>query len=147
MAVLFFYFCLLACCTYALWRGGAAERIGAGIFIAGFILTGVASWRPNFRSIDVGIFTVDTLMMVAFLILATRSTRYWPIWMAALQAVQVAGHFSRLADQAMIPWVYAVAQALWSYPMMALLILATWRHHRRLKAFGTDSSWRPSSTG
>lgn len=146
--IIVFYAALVATCLYALLRGGGPERIGAGIFIAATVLTAVAasSSRPGFQSMEVGILLVDTMMFVAFLMLAVRSGRFWPLWMTGLQAVQVAGHAARLVDPEMIPWAYAVAQGFWSYPMMAILALGTWRHQGRLQKSGADNSWPISSS-
>jgi hypothetical protein len=149
--VLIFLTCLAACCSYALWRGGAPERIGAIIFIMATTLTVAAatSLRPAFRSLEAGILVVDTVVFVAFLLLALRSRRFWPLWMTGLQAVQVAGHAAQLASPEMMPWAYSVAQGIWSYPMMALLVAGTWRHQTRLGLKGPDtpwlSSWRTSA--
>lgn len=148
MAIPFFWIALVACCLYALIRGGAPERIGAAIFIAAVIFTGLAASSMEgkaFRSPEFGLLMVDGAMLVAFLILTTTSSRFWPIWMSGLQAVQVAGHLAKLADPGLIYWAYGVAQGLWSYPMMALLAAATWRHRKRLKQTGVDSAWRNSS--
>lgn len=38
-------------------------------------------------------------------------------------------------------WGYAFALAVWSYPMLFLLVLGTWNHQRRLTRSGVDKSW------
>lgn len=141
--VVLFYGTLVLSCLYAFSRGGAPEKIGAAIMIAATILTALAasSTRPGFDVMEAGILLVDAGMFIAFLALALRARRFWPLWMTGLQAVQVAGHAARLVDPEMLPWVYAVAQGFWSYPMMALLAVGTWRHQLRLKRFGIDNSW------
>lgn len=149
MTVPFFWTAFLVCCLYALIRGGAPERIGAAIFIAAVILTGLAVSSMEgqaYRILEVGQLLVDGAMLVAFLVLALITTRFWPIWMSGLQAVQVAAHLAKLADPELIYWAYGVGQAFWSYPMMALLGAATWRHQRRLKQFGADRPWRTFSS-
>jgi hypothetical protein len=117
----------LACFAYAMWNGGAPERIGAAIFCAGVLLTllefpGVAA---GFRTVETGIFVVDIVTLVAFLILALRAERFWPLWMAAFQALGTAGHLVKI----------------WSYPMLLVLALGTWRHRQRLARLGVDKSW------
>jgi hypothetical protein len=141
--VILFYSALIAGCAYALARGGSPERIGAGILIAGTMLSGLvaSSARPGFLVMEAGILLVDTAMLVAFLVLALRSRRYWPLWMTALFAVQAAGHLAKLANPAMMPWAYAVAQGIWSYPIIAVLVIGTRRHQRRLASQGADASW------
>jgi nicotinamide riboside transporter PnuC len=131
--VILFLSALTACCSYAFWRGGAPERVGAAIFILATLLTiaTATSLRPAFKSLEAGILAVDVGVFVAFLLLALRSRRFWPLWMTAFQGVQVAGHAAQLASPEMMPWVYSVAQGIWSYPMMAILAVGTWRHQRR----------------
>jgi hypothetical protein len=145
--VIVFFSVFLLCCGYALWRGGVPERIGAGVFIAGMLFSrlSASSARPSFTSVEAGILIVDAAMLAAFLVLALTSRRFWPLWMTAFQLVQVAGHVARFANPDMMRWVYAIAQGIWSYPMLALLAGATWRHQRRLRLFGLDESWSRSS--
>lgn len=141
--LLFFNALLMACCGYALWRGGAPERIGAAIILFGTALTVVAaSGSANrFGSVEVGIFVVDVAGSVAFLILALRAERFWPLWMTALQAIETAGHAVKLVDPIVMRWAYAFVLAIWMYPMLVLLAVGTWRHQTRLTRFGEDRSW------
>jgi hypothetical protein len=133
----------LACFAYAMWNGGAPERIGAAIFCAGVLLTllefpGVAA---GFRTVETGIFVVDIVTLVAFLILALRAERFWPLWMAAFQALGTAGHLVKILDPVQMRWGYAFLIAIWSYPMLLVLALGTWRHRQRLARLGVDKSW------
>jgi hypothetical protein len=138
------YFALLfACWSYALWRGGAPERIGASILGVGSILTVLAVSGPSrrFGSVEVGILIVDVAALIAFAALALRAERFWTLWMTALHAIGTAGHAVRLADPHLIRWGYAFALAFWSYPMLLLLVAGTWNHRKRLARFGADRSW------
>jgi hypothetical protein len=142
------YFSLLfGCWAYALLRGGAPEKVGNSIMLVGSVLTVLAVSGPatRFASVEVGIFAVDAATLVAFLILALRAERIWPLWVTALQGIGTAGHALRLADPSLIRWGYAFALAFWSYPMLLLLVLGTWSHQRRLARFGVDRSWSSSS--
>jgi hypothetical protein len=138
---------LVACSTYAFLRGAAPERIGATIIAIGSVLTFVAmpTSATSYRGIHVDVVVIDAVCLVAFLILALRAERYWPLWVAALQVIGIAGHPIRMADPDLIRRAYAFALAFWSYPMLALIALGTWRHQRRLAAFGVDRSWSSSS--
>jgi hypothetical protein len=141
------YFSLLAICwLYAWFRGGPPERIGATILAVGSVLSLAALSRGagRFGSVEFGIFLVDVATLVGFLILALLAKRFWPLWLTALQAVGIAGHAVKLVDTATIPLAYAFILALWSYPMLLLIALGTWRHQRRLARFGTDPSWSSS---
>jgi hypothetical protein len=133
---------LLASSVYAFWRGGAPERIGAAILLGGVILTAIVM-PPALRRYDAiqwPVFSVDAGALVALLALAMFSKRYWPLWLTAIQMLQVLSHFSRLLP-GVIALVYAMASSLLMYPSVAVLVIATWRHRRRLRTFGTDASW------
>ena len=147
LPVQIFYAILLACCLYATLRGGVPEKIGAGIFAIATILSTVAmSGRGSrYEWVEVGVFAVDVATLLAVLALALRANRFWTLWVAALQIIGTAGHAVKLADPALVPAGYAMAMALWSYPMLLLLVLGTWNHQRRLARNGVDPSWSTSS--
>jgi hypothetical protein len=146
---LYFNFFLLACCGYAFWRGGAPERAVAAIFIVGVVATHLAASdrESRFSSAELGIVLVDTAALVALTAVALRAERFWPLWIAAMQAVGTAGHLARLVDPEVIRWAYAFGLAIWSYPMLCLLALGTWQHQQRLARLGFDRSWsiKPAS--
>ena len=146
LPVPFYYTLLLLCWIYALLKGGAPERIGATIIGAGSILSLAAVSAPasSFGSVEIGVFLVDIACLVAFVVLALRAERYWPLWVAALQVIGIAGHAVKLVDPEVIRRAYAFALVFWSYPMLLLLALGTWRHQQRLTRFGADPSWSTS---
>jgi hypothetical protein len=146
LKLLVFNSLLLVCCGYALLRGGAPERFGAGIFLVATASTVLAASGPasRFGSVELGILIVDVGMLLALSILALRAERFWPLWVTALQLIGAAGHAIKLADPEGFPWTYAFALAFWSYPMLLILALGTWRHQMRLAKFGVDRSWSSS---
>lgn len=137
---------LLVSSAYAFWRGGAPERIGAAILLGGVLLTAlvIPPAPRRYDAIQWPVFFVDAGALIALLALAMLSKRYWPLWLTAIQILQVLSHFSRLLP-GVISLVYAMATSLLMYPSVALLVIATWRHRRRLKIYGTDDSWQPFS--
>lgn len=136
---------LLGCCGYALRKGGPPERLAGLIFLlaAGLTVLGASPFGRRFQHIEFGILLVDAAVFCAFVVLALRSERFWPIWVAGLQTVEVLTHFARLVIPGIIPPAYGEAVALWSYPMLMLLAIGTWRHRRRLRLFGADAPWKP----
>lgn len=133
---------MAGCWVYALWRGGAPERLGATILAVASLLTGAAISGPaSFRSVEIGALLVDLLCLVAFLVLALRAERYWPLWVAALQIVGTAVHAVRFVDPDIIHRTYAFMVSIWAYPMIALMVVGTWRHQQRLARLGSDKSW------
>jgi hypothetical protein len=148
LPVHFYYAILALCCSYAALKGGAPERFGAAIFALASILSSVLVSSPaaRFGSLEVGVFAVDTTMLLALLVLALRAERFWPLWAIALHLIETAGHAVKLVDPLVIPKAYAFILALWSYPMLFLLVAGTWNHQKRLAKFGVDKSWSSSSS-
>jgi hypothetical protein len=138
---------LIGCCAYVARRGGPPEWIGAAIIAVGSFLSVVAlsGGARIYRSVEVGVFIVDVAALLAFLVLALRAQRLWPLWITALQLVGTAGHAMKLADPHLMPWGYAFALRFWVYPMLLLLVIGTWNHQRRVARFGADRSWSSSS--
>lgn len=144
--VLTFALLLIGCWIYALSQGGAPERIGALILLVGYALTVVVVSPPfiRYRSVETGVLMVDLLCFASFVLLAMRAERYWPLWIGALQLLTVAGHGAKFVASDMLGNTYAFLIVVWSYPMIFLLIIGTWRHQRRLRRFGVDESWSPN---
>lgn len=134
-------------CLYALVAGGGPERVGAAVYgLACFSSLALFSApTARFRSIEVGVFAVDVLVFIAFLILALRANRFWPIWVSGLLGLGVLGHLARWAGPEVIPWAYAVILSIWSYPILAIIVIGTFNHRRRLARLGADASWSSSS--
>jgi hypothetical protein len=143
----FYYALLLLCWAYALRRGGGPERAGTTILLVGSLLTlaTVSSQAGSYASVETGVFIVDMATLLAFLVVAVRAERFWPLWITALQLIGTSGHVVKLVDPDLMPKAYAFAAIFWSYPMVLLLALGTWRHQQRLKRFGVDRSWSSSS--
>jgi hypothetical protein len=141
------YFTLLDLCwMYTLFKGGPPERIGATILALGSALTVAALSGPttSYMSVEIGVFLVDVACLAGFLILALRAERYWPLWIAGLQLVGTAAHAVKLVDPDVIRRAYAFALVFWSYPMLLLIALGTYRHQQRVARFGADRSWSSS---
>lgn len=144
----YFLTLLVACTLYALWAGGAPERIGATIYavsVAATFLIVTAQPRHPWLDLEVGAFIVDVAIFLAFIPLALRANRYWPLWVTALLGIGVLGHVAKLMMPDTFWRAYAFVLAFWSYPILALMALGTFLHCRRLKRHGADRSWVSSS--
>jgi hypothetical protein len=138
------YYALFAACgLYVILKGGAPEKVGTLILAIGSILSVAAVSSPGgrFGAVEVGVFLVDVATLAAFLALALKAERYWPLCVAALQAIGTAGHAAKLLDPGVIRSAYAIVLSLWGYLMLLLLAIGTWNHQRRLARFGADKSW------
>jgi hypothetical protein len=127
----------------ALWAGGGPERIGASVYfvsVAATILI-MTAHSHDWLNFEVGVFIVDAVTFLAFIPIALRANRYWPLWVSAFLGLGVLGHVARLVGPDTFWWAYAVVLTIWSYPILALLALGTFLHSRRLARDGADSSW------
>lgn len=130
---------------YALIRGGAPERLTALLLLAALILT-ILTASPEatrFKHAETTLFLIDLSLFAALYFLSLFTTRFWPIWMSAMQGLTVLGHVSFL-DQPGTGFGYAVLVQFWSWPMSILLIVAVYRHRQRLARNGTDRPWTVS---
>jgi hypothetical protein len=137
--LLTFAILMIGCWIYALVRGGSPERIGSSIFVAGSLIS--LTTQVPFRTLEVGFLAIDILWLTAFLTLALKADRFWPLWIAAFQFITVAGHVVKIVDPDITGRTYHFMIVIWSYPMILLMIIGTWRHQRRLAHFGSDRSW------
>ncbi len=128
---------------YALWRGGAPERVVATGLVLAYVAT-VLSWSPlpsRFYGMELNVFAVDVALFALLIIVAMRADRGWPFLVAALQLDAVGAHFVKLVAPDTIRVAYALLIAIWSWPVQMLLAVGTWRHVRRMTVDGYDRSW------
>ncbi len=131
---------------YALIRGGAPERLTTVLLLSALILT-ILTASPEatrFRHAETTLFLIDLALFAALYLLSLFTTRFWPIWMSAMQGLTVLGHVS-VFDQPGTGFGYAVLEQIWSWPMSILLIAAVYRHRQRLARTGADRPWTFSS--
>ncbi len=129
---------------YGFARGGRPEQIGAATLASG-VLASIAFSHPaalQFQRVEAGMLTVDAAMLGVFLWLSFKSTRFWPAWVSGMLVAEVAVHVMRVTAPDVVPKAYMDAVAIWSWVGQIILIVATWRHQRRLARAGVDSSWR-----
>lgn len=140
---------LLALCTlYAFWAGGGPERVGAAVYALSVAATHLILTAQSRRwlSFEEGVFIVDLVTFLAFIPIALRAERFWPLWVSAFLGLGVLGHLARFVGPDTFWWAYVVVLTIWSYPILALIALGTFLHRRRLALHGVDRSWVTSSS-
>ena len=132
---LFFWAILFLTCGYALWRGRSDERIVAASCLAATVATrfAISPLQTRYTSVESGLMVIDLVMLVIFIWIALTSNRYWPLWVAGLQLTNSISHLLKFADLELIPRAYGAAAAAWSYPILVILAIATWRCHHRAR--------------
>jgi len=132
----FFRALLIASCGYALWRGRSDERIVAIVCIAATSASRLA-FSPlsvRYTGVETGLLLIDVAVLGAFVFVALRSPRFWPLWVAGLQLTTSMAHLMKAIDEKLLPIAYGAAIALWSYPILVILAIGTWRGHMRRKS-------------
>ena len=131
---LFLYHALLfVACGYALLRGKTDSRIVAIVFLVGNFATAAvrSSMGSGYSSVEAGILTIDILALLGFTYVALTSDRFWPLWVSGLQLTTSMGHLMKAFEADLMPLAYAAALRFWSYPILIILIVGTWRSSRR----------------
>ena len=124
---------LLAVCLYAWLKGGGDERVVAATCLAGTAATMlvISPLRNRYSGVEQGLMLVDLAVLAGFITVALRSKRFWPLWVAGLQLTTSLGHILKSVDQDLLPRAYGAALQFWSYPILVILAVGTFRSHRR----------------
>ena len=124
---------LIGATGYALWRGRADERLTAMVCIAASLasLVLMGPVRLRYSNIEIGVLVVDILTLIAFIYVALRSDRFWPLWVSGLQLTTSIAHLLKALEPNLLPLAYAAAGRSWGYPILIILAIGTWRGERR----------------
>ncbi|MBB4153120.1 hypothetical protein GGQ80_001008 [Sphingomonas jinjuensis] len=134
---------LASCCGYALLRGGAPERWSAALQLAAFAAgMPLHLAKADYRSIEFAGALIDGALFLALFVLAWRSTRFWPLYVAAWQLTTILVHLGKGLDPGMYPAGYAIQAQFWAYPMLLATAVGAWRHQRRLQTGVVDPAWK-----
>jgi hypothetical protein len=108
------------------------------VFLVGnFATTALRSHvAGTYSSVETGILVVDVLGFLGFTYAAMISNRFWPLWVSGLQLTTSFGHLLKAFQSDLMPMAYAAALRFWSYPILIILLVGTWREHRRLQQRG-----------
>ena len=124
--LLAFYSALLLCAAYASVNGGRTGKAGSAIFILATILSAAAvRMNPNWAGTSLGLFAVDAGCLLALLILALMSNRFWPIWALGFQSVAVATHLATLYVPDVLPKSFQALLSFWTIPILWVMVAGT----------------------
>ena len=136
------YWLLLTGVTgYALMRGRADEQVAAVVCVVATIATVLVNspLTRRFTGVEFGVLVVDLMTLAAFIAIALRTKRFWPLWVAGLQLTSTFAHVLKAIHFDLLPQVYAAAERFWVYPIFLLIILGTWRSSQREAALTRSS--------
>jgi hypothetical protein len=128
-----FHLVLVLTCGYAFISGSRDERLVAATCMIATIATrlAISPLHDRYSGVELGVFAVDVGTFLAFTLVALKSERFWPLWVAGLQLTTSMAHILKAMETDLFPIAYAAAGRLWSYPILLILAVGTWRSHRR----------------
>ncbi len=138
-----FYAVQLAASVFALWRGGAPERLLGLALLLAAVSTQVLQddMAIRFAGVELDVLLVDLALLGVMLAITLHADRFWPAWATALHLLGTGAHLARAISPDVIRLTYAVLAAAWSYPIVLLLVIGTVRHASRIRARGWDLDW------
>jgi hypothetical protein len=125
---------MAAVCGAAFWKGDREEQVTAGALLLGWVAT-LLFRDPRWLGAQTGALVIDALFFAMMVVIALRTTRYWPIFAAAFQLLAIVTHGARIADPAIRGWAYATASILWTQLVLIALgigVIGTWLEARQL---------------
>lgn len=127
--ILLYYTLLISVVVLAFVRGRTDERRAAGVCVAGTLLTLLTrdAFQERFAGFDAAAFLIDVLVFGAFLTIALRSNRFWPLWVSGLQLTATTVHLLKIIEPDLMRFVFGAALAFWSYPILLLIAIGSWR--------------------
>jgi hypothetical protein len=136
-----FLLLLIAASIYILAYGETDERR----CIVTAVVSSIATWLaandgPAWYRGEIGIFVVDVATLIAFIVIMARSTRFWPLWITALQTIAVMTHVARFLKPQTVPTAYAVAEQLWAYVVILILIVCVRQQQSRNASMNSPNS-------
>ena len=133
MTPLLYWSLLLLVAGFAVLHGRKYERAAALACLGASLATLFVHQISDVRYVTVaaGDMLVDCAALAIFIIIALRSDRFWPLWVAGLQLVTSFGHFLKAIDPELVPQAYGAALRLWSYPILVIVFIGAWRSWRR----------------
>jgi len=140
MAPTVFRILLALVVLYALLRGSRDERYVAIICLVGAVVTTLvlSPLAQRFQIVETPVMAVDLAVFAGFLMVALRSERFWPLWIAGLQLTTMLGHLFKGLDSQLLPRAYGAALNFWAYPIVLILAIGTWRSQRRRRGTGPE---------
>lgn len=120
-------------CAYAWLRGRSEERIAATICLLATVATHflISPLHERYTGVETGLLLIDVAVLAAFVAIALVSSRFWPLWAAGFQLTVSMSHMMKAVDFALLPKVYAAAAIFWSYPILLVILVGTWRTSRK----------------
>jgi len=124
-----FWIMTIAACGYASVLGGWEGRWTTAIIMIASALTLLSDqvlglpWHET----NIVIFAVDVFAFAGMYVVAARSRRWWPVWIAAFQLNSVAAHLATVISPSFSALVYHGYEGLWALPGQLVMVFGIFR--------------------
>lgn len=124
-----FWTLMFASCGYAVVLGGWEGKCTTAIIVLATSLTVLSNrWLDvHWHETNVTVFIVDVLTLLAMYLVAVRSHRWWPLWVAAFQLNSVAAHLATVISPQFSNLVYQGYEGLWAIPGQLVMVVGIFR--------------------
>jgi hypothetical protein len=130
------------CCSYALFRGGAPERLIAALFVVATAATALTGLNESVLGhTRWGVFAVDAALLIGLCAVALRANRIWPLWITSMQLFTFMAHIGNMIMPGVRPNAYRWSIILTSLVMVWALAHQTYLHRKRIARTGAERSW------
>jgi hypothetical protein len=135
LSPIIYHLLLVVVAAYAFLHGRADERLAAAICVVATLATrlAVSPLASRYSGVETGVLIVDLLTLAGFILIALRTDRFWPLWVAGLQLTTLVAHMLKAVQLELLPYAYATAARFWVYPIFLIIVLGTWRSHLRAR--------------
>ena len=120
----------------AAYKGGSAERLGAGLFVLDALAVQVLQVTTSGQSLELGLLVVDGLMGLGLIALAVGYTSLWLGAALLLQAAQFSLHGYYYVTHTRVDRLFAIVNNVVSWGILLCIIagtLGTWLVSRRAR--------------
>ena len=116
---------MMVVCVLAVRRGGDDERLAAGALLAAWAIS-MTVFRARSEDTQWAVTAIDTVLFGAYLLIALRSRRYWPLFTAAFGLLMVLTHLAHAVDGGISGWAYWTAARVWNYLALFTIGYGAW---------------------
>ena len=130
---------LLVAAAYVFWRGSNEERVFiATLFAVSFgTFLIVTRQHARFNEFSPALVANESILLGVTLLLAYRSNRFWPLPVASLELAAFLSLLVPLYGRNLVSYALGVAQGMWAYLQLVIVVLAVVRGRNRSRSSPT----------
>jgi cytochrome bd-type quinol oxidase subunit 2 len=114
------------------FHGQKYERYGMLVMIAGSVAS--AKLHREFLDVEINVMLIDGFALILLTLIAIKSDRFWPLWLAGFQSVALLTHAVRLKYPEVLPNAYLLGDSIWATFQLTLLLIVSLRIHTQAKS-------------